>query len=233
MLEYPSFQSYPNDWKNDAITSDWDIEMIGAYRELIDAIWLNNGEYPLVFSKLSIIFRQKTKKTTEKMWNKIKIKFFIVENDGPQIHHKRVDEERQRLEANRLRSSNGGKKGMAKRWNKDKGLIKNDKYTVPISDTVTSTPTKKKTKRFTPPTHEQVSKYAKSIGFDLNVDKYMAKYQCNGWKVGANGMKDWKASVRYWKTNNYGDIKGNNNVQNTIPLKFSDQVSPSSIRIEM
>jgi hypothetical protein len=30
----------------------------------------------------------------------------------------------------------------------------------------------------------------------------MSHYESNGWLVGKNKMKDWKASVRTWKLNN-------------------------------
>ena len=30
-------------------------------------------------------------------------------------------------------------------------------------------------------------------------------YESNGWKVGKNPMKDWKAAVRSWESNGMGD----------------------------
>jgi hypothetical protein len=29
-------------------------------------------------------------------------------------------------------------------------------------------------------------------------------YQSNGWRVGKNPMRDWKAAVRTWESNEYG-----------------------------
>jgi len=58
-------------------------------------------------------------------------------------------------------------------------------------------------KRFTPPTREDVDGYAKSemIGSETSVDKFHDYYTANGWKVGRNAMKDWKAAFRNWVKN--------------------------------
>lgn len=60
-------------------------------------------------------------------------------------------------------------------------------------------------KRFQPPTQEQVVDYIcndlqKLCGTDALTfsEKFIAHYEANGWKVGRNAMKDWKASVRKW-----------------------------------
>jgi hypothetical protein len=36
------------------------------------------------------------------------------------------------------------------------------------------------------------------MGYHINEEKYISYYQSNGWKVGKNKMKDWKAAVRTW-----------------------------------
>lgn len=56
--------------------------------------------------------------------------------------------------------------------------------------------------RFTPPTLEEVTAYCLERGRGLNPEKWIDHYQANGWKVGRNSMKDWKASVRYWENGN-------------------------------
>ncbi|MFZ9377098.1 MAG: hypothetical protein ACO25K_08235, partial [Candidatus Fonsibacter ubiquis] len=43
----------------------------------------------------------------------------------------------------------------------------------------------------------------------VNVEKFFKYYEANGWKVGKNPMKDWKACIRTWESNNYN----NNNQQ--------------------
>lgn len=57
--------------------------------------------------------------------------------------------------------------------------------------------------RFTVPTAEEVTAYADSIGYPLPGAAWCDTYAAKGWAVGKNKMKDWKASVRTWKTNGY------------------------------
>jgi len=58
-------------------------------------------------------------------------------------------------------------------------------------------------RRFTPPTRDDVDQYAKAemIGSETSVDKFHDYYTANGWKVGRNAMKDWKAAFRNWIKN--------------------------------
>lgn len=64
--------------------------------------------------------------------------------------------------------------------------------------------------RFTPPTTEEVRAYCQEKGYRIDPERFMARYESNGWKVGRNPMKDWKAAVRYWASNEYGggDTRG-------------------------
>lgn len=53
--------------------------------------------------------------------------------------------------------------------------------------------------RFTPPTVEQVSAYAREKGYaGFDAQRFCDFYASNGWKVGKNPMKDWQAAVRGW-----------------------------------
>jgi len=55
---------------------------------------------------------------------------------------------------------------------------------------------------FTPPTPEQVHEYFLEIGVNgQEFEKFHDHYTGNGWKVGKNPMKDWKAACRNWKRN--------------------------------
>lgn len=59
----------------------------------------------------------------------------------------------------------------------------------------------KKTK-FIRPTASEIELYAKEIGFlTLDPSYFIDHYESNGWLIGKNPMKDWKATVRTWKRN--------------------------------
>jgi hypothetical protein len=57
-------------------------------------------------------------------------------------------------------------------------------------------------KRFVRPEPQEVTDYAKSIGFELDGEHFVAYYQTRGWKVGKTVMVDWKSAVVTWKRNN-------------------------------
>ena len=60
---------------------------------------------------------------------------------------------------------------------------------------------KKKVARFQKPTIEQLKEYMSEQGMNDIAENWLNHYEANGWMVGKNKMKDWKASVRTWKTN--------------------------------
>jgi len=60
---------------------------------------------------------------------------------------------------------------------------------------------KAKVKRFVKPTIQEVADYCNERNNDVDAEKFYDYYSSNGWKVGKNAMKDWKASVRTWEKN--------------------------------
>ena len=114
--------------------------------------------------------------------------------------------------------SEGGKKGMASRWGKrvitsDNTVITNDNTVITsdntpitqITDTVSDTDTvsvsdkDKKSKRFAPPSLEEVRAYCMERNNNVDPEAFIDFYASKGWKVGNQTMKDWKASVRTWE----------------------------------
>jgi len=66
---------------------------------------------------------------------------------------------------------------------------------------------KETAKRFTPPKQFDVDEYMGDKGcLDqfAQAEKFCDFYESNGWKVGKNKMKCWKAAVRNWLKNNNG-----------------------------
>lgn len=60
-----------------------------------------------------------------------------------------------------------------------------------------------KRKRFSPPTLEEVTAYCKERNNSVNPQRWLDHYESNGWMVGRNKMKDWKAAVRTWERNGF------------------------------
>lgn len=57
--------------------------------------------------------------------------------------------------------------------------------------------------RFAPPSLQEVQDYCTERRNNVNPKAFLAKYEANGWMVGKNKMKDWKATVRYWETTDF------------------------------
>ncbi len=56
-------------------------------------------------------------------------------------------------------------------------------------------------KRFTKPTLEEIRAYCAERKNTVSPEKFLDYYEANGWKVGRNPMKDWRAAVRTWEKN--------------------------------
>ena len=59
----------------------------------------------------------------------------------------------------------------------------------------------KPAKRFVPPSVDEVKAYCKERKNHVDPEQFVDFYTAKGWKVGKNGMKDWKAAVRTWERN--------------------------------
>jgi len=84
-----------------------------------------------------------------------------------------------------------------------------------IDNVVIDKPIEEKPKRFVKPTIEQLEAYMEERGMNNVANRFYDHYESNGWKVGKNSMKDWKASVRTWEQNH----KKENITQPTKPIK--------------
>lgn len=98
---------------------------------------------------------------------------------------------------------------------KEKELEKDKEIEKEIDSSAKSTTTKRK--RFEKPTLSQITQYCLERNNNVNAEQFYDYYESNGWKVGKNSMKDWKACVRTWERNGYDrPIKKKNNKQDTL-----------------
>lgn len=79
------------------------------------------------------------------------------------------------------------------RIQKDKKETKAKKETKEVKPNVT---------RFVAPTLEEVQEYCRERNNDVDAERFISYYQSNGWMVGRNHMKDWKATIRTWERRN-------------------------------
>ena len=87
-----------------------------------------------------------------------------------------------------------------------RGQIARKEPETPTPNPLTPAPTKPAAKRFIKPVNTEVFDYMKEKGVPqmsamTEADKFVDFYSSNGWKVGKNPMKDWKAAARNWMKN--------------------------------
>jgi uncharacterized protein YdaU (DUF1376 family) len=60
-----------------------------------------------------------------------------------------------------------------------------------------------KAKRFMTPTLDQIHFYCNERLNNVDANKFIDHYTSNGWLVGKNKMKDWKAAIRTWEKSSF------------------------------
>lgn len=103
--------------------------------------------------------------------------------------------------------------------NRDKSIENREIYTAPETDaeppTPPSRPDKPSAKRFVKPTLEEVEAYCIERNNGIDPQRFIDYYESNGWKVGKNPMKDWKAAIRTWERSEYNDNGGAKNAKHS------------------
>lgn len=66
-----------------------------------------------------------------------------------------------------------------------------------------------KTKRFIPPSVEEVEQYCLERSNNIDAQSFIDFYESKGWMIGKNKMKDWKAAVRTWERSRKQENKQN------------------------
>ena len=77
---------------------------------------------------------------------------------------------------------------------------KADSVSVSVSESVNDN--KKQKDVFIKPSIVEIKTYMTEIGMADVSEKWFDYYESNGWFVGKNKMKNWRAAVRTWKSNN-------------------------------
>jgi len=75
-----------------------------------------------------------------------------------------------------------------------------------------------RTRVMTRPTLSEVNEYILSMGYTFSGEEFIAFYESNGWKVGRNPMRSWKAACRTWQGS-----KPKNTPQGSLPTGISEQ----------
>ena len=114
-----------------------------------------------------------------------------------------TEADRQRLYDRRISDERKQKK-LTQSRNLEEILKKSTEKEIKIEkeiDSSASTTTKRK--RFEKPSISDIKQYCIERNNNVNAEHFFDYYESNGWKVGKNSMKDWKAAVRTWERSEY------------------------------
>lgn len=71
-------------------------------------------------------------------------------------------------------------------------------------------------RRFAPPSVEEVKSYCTERSNQVDAQTFVDFYECKGWFVGKNKMKDWRAAVRTWERRRFGIVGGKSELEQFI-----------------
>ena len=80
-----------------------------------------------------------------------------------------------------------------------KAANSSERYRTPPKEKEKEKETQKEKKMFTPPTLAQVQAYCAGRGSPVDPQRFVDFYTANGWRLGPNPMRDWKAALRTWE----------------------------------
>jgi len=205
-MKAPAFQMYAADIYMD--TNEWSAEAFGIYNRLLNHQWVN-GSIPADMKTLAQISFVSIKKMS-KSWPEMVSKFEY--DDTHRGRNKRLEETRQKqLQYSEMQREKGRKRS-EKMW---EGHIATAKPTAIIrlqpkdsSSSSSSSSNKRSNTIFIIPIVDEVSAYCLERGNKIDPQQFIDHYTSNGWMVGRNKMKDWKASIRTWERNQGGNGNG-------------------------
>lgn len=167
-----------------------------VYTEWLELIELLSEDEQLILLKRIFKYERgdEIKKTDylqlEKLWGFIKAKL-----DSSEAISKRIREAK----------SKGGKTRSAQLRKpessapaKETSGEKNTLSVIPAPEIVA--PKKKQSSRFIKPTLEEIEAQIFEKGYTVNARRFFNYYESNGWKVGKNTMKSWKAALATWQS---------------------------------
>lgn len=189
-MKSPAFQFYPADYLSDMKVRMLSWASRGLYMDLLCYCW-REGWIPSDSSAIAQLCHCHDLAIVEPCL----ALFSPHPYDPEKMIHSRLDHERSKQKAFSEERKSSGIKGAQKRWGGNSSAIKQ-----PLAKNSSSSSSSSSDKRMAKPSFDQVSEYGSTLNPPFTkTDAFISFYESNGWKVGKNPMKDWKAAVRTWQ----------------------------------
>ena len=197
-MKLPAYQFYPGDWRKDPGVQALNYHDRGVWHEMIclmheseqrGLLILNGRPMPdEVIARLLGLDNQILTTTLTTL-----LTYGVASRDeetGAVMSRRMVRDEKLR----QIRKECGKQGG-------NPNLV-NQKSTTPVNQksTPSSSSSSSKSKIMAKPSVSEISEYGLTLDPPFTkTESFIAYYESNGWKVGKNPMKDWKAAVRTWQ----------------------------------
>lgn len=166
---------------------DFGYEGYGIYWSLIEELYQNANALRTNYKRIAFDMRvdENTIKSIIENFD-----LFIVQNDffGSLSVQRRLDM--------RIDKSSKARESAQKRWSKDANALPTQYEGNAIKESKVK---ENKIKRFIKPTIEDIKKEFPNF----NAEHFYNYYESNGWMIGRNKMKEWKATVKNWMAKDY------------------------------
>ena len=166
---------------------DFGYQGYGIYWALIEELYQNANALQTNYKRIAFDMRVEEKIIESIVQN---YGLFIVENEyfGSLSVQRRLDM--------RNEKSNKARESAQKRWIKDANALQTQSDSNAIKESKVK---ESKRKVFIKPNIEEI----KQEFPNFNAEHFFNYYESNGWMVGRNKMKDWKATVKNWMAKDY------------------------------
>jgi hypothetical protein len=166
---------------------DFGYEGYGIYWSLIEELYQNANALRTNYKRIAFDMRvdENTIKSIIENFD-----LFIVENEffGSLSVQRRLDM--------RNEKSNKARESAQKRWTKDANALQTQSDSNAIKESKLK---ENKRKVFIKPTIQDI----KNEFPTFNAEHFFNYYESNGWMIGRNKMKDWRATVKNWMAKDY------------------------------
>lgn len=120
-----------------------------------------------------------------------------TEADRRRVYDRKITQEKELLKIESVRNL----REISEKSTPEIEIEKEKELEIELDTKANKSPTK--AKRFVKPTLSEIEQYCIERNNNVDAQHFYDYYESNGWKVGKNSMKDWKAAVRTWERSEY------------------------------
>jgi len=203
-MKRPSFQFYPSDWLRDTALRTCSCEARGLWMDMICFMhegnpygYLKVNRKVILPANLAVMVGVNLQDAERLLAELEECGVFERDEDGC-IFSKRMVRDESLRNARAQGGKLGGNPALIKRKVnlKDNPKVENEDKQKPTPSS-SSSPSSSK---FIIPSLDEITEYIRSISANVDPVKFHSHYESNGWMVGKNKMKSWKAAITTWNT---------------------------------